>query len=108
MPESRWTEEEDAALTALVHEFGEKSWARIAIRLHPRTGKQCRLRWIHTLTPTITIAPWSETEDEILFTQQAIHGNRWATIKNALPGRSDACIKNHCAHCCDVHIRRAK
>ena len=40
-----WTNDEDAMLRRAVQKLGAKRWSAIALEVHGRTGKQCRLRW---------------------------------------------------------------
>ncbi len=85
-------------LRTLVHEHGLKAWTVIgdilSSRFNPRSGKQCRLRWLHTLSPAVNSDPWTAEEDKILFQQQVIQGNRWSQIARLLPGRTDSSCKN--------------
>lgn len=96
---TRWTEEEDNILQYLVRQHGVKAWSLIAAQLGEmigtlRTGKQCRLRWLHTLSPAVSNEPWTAIEEDVLFHQQSVLGNRWAQIARALPGRTDSSCKN--------------
>jgi hypothetical protein len=95
---TRWTEEEDNVLRYLVRQHGVKAWTQIATQICEmighRTGKQCRLRWLHTLSPAVNNEPWTAEEEETLFQQQELLGNRWARIARALPGRTDSSCKN--------------
>ncbi|KAM3401050.1 hypothetical protein ACQJBY_005698 [Aegilops geniculata] len=50
-----WTVEEDTLLRAKVHEFGKGRWAKVALYLPGRSGKQCRERWINQLDPNIEV-----------------------------------------------------
>ena len=58
-----WTPEEDALIVSLVGAHGTKKWSLIAQELKakvnavPRTGKQCRTRWLNHLDPTINKGP---------------------------------------------------
>ncbi len=85
-------------LKTLVHEHGLKAWTVIgdilSSQFNPRTGKQCRLRWLHTLSPAVNPDPWTAEEDKILFQQQVLQGNRWSQIARLLPGRTDSSCKN--------------
>ncbi|XP_076944333.1 uncharacterized protein LOC143614923 [Bidens hawaiensis] len=91
----RWTEHGDGLLAQLVEEYGEGSWARVAAKLHLRTGKQCRERWHNCLSPNNVKNAWSEEEDKLLISLHKQHGNSWASIAKSMPGRSENSIKNH-------------
>lgn len=98
-----WTTEEDATLVELVKKesavppsiTASKTWSRVAAQLTNRTGKQCRERYLNQLKPGIRRDPWSPEEERILREAHAKIGNKWVTIANQLPGRTDNCVKNH-------------
>lgn len=98
-----WTAEEDAKLVELVKKesavppsiTASKTWSRVAAQLTNRTGKQCRERYLNQLKPGIRRDPWSPEEERILREAHAKIGNKWVTIANQLPGRTDNCVKNH-------------
>ena len=90
-----WEKEEDETIERLVALLGTKKWAEIAaevssLKFGPaRTGKQCRARWLNYLDPSISSAPWTESEDELLYNAQRDIGNKWADIARLLPGRTE-------------------
>lgn len=49
-----WTAEEDEVLMNYVERHGPRGWSSIrTMRLLPRTGKSCRLRWVNKLRPNL-------------------------------------------------------
>ena len=58
-----WTAEEDDMLRRAVIEVGPKRWSAIALAVHGRSGKQCRLRWCNQIDPDIKHESWTDKED---------------------------------------------
>ena len=52
-------------------------------------------RYHNHLHASIVTAEWTPQEEQILFKEHAKVGNKWSAIAQALPGRSDNCVKNH-------------
>ena len=75
-------------------------WTDISARLHGRTAKQCRDRWLHFLRPSLGTRKWSEEEDALIFQQLLLIGNRWTQIAAMLVGRTSAQVKNRYYSAC--------
>ena len=59
----QWTKDEDELVCKYVELYGTKQWARIALVLPGRKGKQCRERWHNHLNPDINKDAWTNDED---------------------------------------------
>ena len=109
----RWTEEEDATLSAAVTCFLEKvggirhsltlssdgqyqrqksnlNWIVISSSVPYRNFKQCRERWTNHLSPELSKDDWSSEEDAKLWKLVKQHPKQWALIAFNLPGRSQS------------------
>ena len=89
-----WTTEEDETIVTFVRENGDKDWAKLALLLKGRTGKQCRERYRNHLDTSVKHTPWTAEEDEKLSQLHAQFGNAWTKIAEFFEGRTDNCIKN--------------
>ena len=91
---NKFTPEEDLALKALVAQFGEFNWERIAAHMPNRNERQCHDRWIYYLSPNINNEPFTREEDELLFKLVSQMGGMWVQISKKFNKRSDKQIKN--------------
>ena len=89
-----WTREEDEIILRFVAENGDKDWAKLALLLRGRTGKQCRERFKNHLDPNVSKLTWTEEEDNRLIDLHNKYGNHWAKIASCMKGRTDNSIKN--------------
>ena len=89
-----WTREEDEIVINFVTEHGDKDWAKLALLLNGRTGKQCRERFKNHLDPNVQRNAWTPEEDQLLIDLHTKLGNQWTLISSHFSGRTDNCIKN--------------
>ena len=84
------------------------AWKDIASQLPGRIGESVRERYVNHLDPSLKKSKWTKEEDEILFQNQRILGNKWSKIRKFLPGRSDNAIKNRYHNGKHSFLRRLK
>ncbi|KAL1225721.1 Transcription factor MYB92 [Cardamine amara subsp. amara] len=90
-----WTPDEDEKLVNYVQKHGHSSWRALPkLAGLNRCGKSCRLRWTNYLRPDIKRGKFSQDEEQTILNLHAVLGNKWSTIANQLPGRTDNEIKN--------------
>jgi hypothetical protein len=91
---SKFTAEEDAQLSDLVRTYGDEDWFTIACLVPGRNPRQCRERWHHYLTPTVTSDPFTPDDDARLAQKFSEIGPKWKAIAAFFPGRTDINVKN--------------
>lgn len=89
-----WTREEDETIVEFVRIHGNREWAKLALLLQGRTGKQCRERFKNHLDDRVKRTSWSAEEDQMLADLHGRYGNAWTKIATFFEGRTDNCIKN--------------
>jgi myb proto-oncogene protein len=57
-------------------------WRLVASQLSgkARTAKQCRERWVHCLSPSLSHVPWTIEAELKMFELQRELGNKWLDI----------------------------
>lgn len=103
---------EDRQLKALVAEFGEDQWRKVASRMPNRNVRQCRERWKHYICSDSSKIPWNKQEDDILLKMVNEYGFKWTKIAKCLPGRTDIQVKSRWYQvfdeCSETNIKREK
>lgn len=93
------TTREDQLLVKLATFYEFRKWNLIAEKLSStytlKSTKQCRERWHTILNPVIKKSSWSFEEERKLLAVHKLMGNKWASIAEILPGRTDNEIKNY-------------
>ena len=89
-----WTPEEDNKLKAAVEKVGTKSWPDVAKYVENRNSKQCRERWLSSLSPDNNKSDWNIEDDVKLIHLFRTYGSRWKEFATQFEGRSDIAVKN--------------
>jgi hypothetical protein len=85
---------EDALLTELVAQLGDRAWGEIEARMPNRSARQCRERWNLYLNPAIANEHWTPDEDLMLMRLYAAVGPKWTLIAHNFPKRTPNNVKN--------------
>jgi hypothetical protein len=93
VPRRHFNPDEDDQLRALAAIDGDQ-WELIASKMPGRSARQCRERWIHYVSPSISKSAWTPEEDAIIEEKMEKYGNHWKFMEKHLIGRTDAQIKN--------------
>lgn len=86
--------EEDARLTQLVEEHGERAWHDIEAMMPERSARQCRERWKLYLSPDVVNGSWTQEEDVALIRFYQAVGPKWTIIAKQFPKRTANNVKN--------------
>lgn len=90
-----WANYEDELLLDWVKEKGAKNWAKCALTIPGRTGKQCRERWKNSLDPLVKRGNWSINEQIKMFEAMKVYWYSWSAVSKCLSGRTENSIKNY-------------
>jgi len=89
-PPNKWTKEESQRLIQLVHDYGDKSWKKIAEHIGGgKTGAQCAQHWKRVLCPVIRKGSWDDEEEMKLFQLVEKYGQSWKNIASEIGSRTD-------------------
>lgn len=71
------------SLRLTVLDSGEEqiNWLEIASRVEGRSNKDCRKRWVYSLSSSIKKGSWEEWEDAALREGVLLHGTRYVSAK---------------------------
>ncbi|OHT08689.1 hypothetical protein TRFO_04752 [Tritrichomonas foetus] len=83
----KFTPEEDELIARLVGDAKFPQWNEIARSIPGKTGRQCRERYQHYLSPNLSRHPWARWEDELIISLYRRYGPNWATIATHFNGR---------------------
>jgi hypothetical protein len=78
---------DDERIVDAVGDHPYPNWNEIAELVPGKTGRQCRERFQHYLSPNLMQAPWSPDEDDLVRRLYAECGPDWARIAQHFGGR---------------------
>jgi myb proto-oncogene protein len=96
-----WSTKHDVKLTALVEEYKERKWKKVAERMQQHfndkelTAKKCREHWYNFTDPKLNKTSLTEAEELFILVYHHKHKNKWAIISQYLPSRNNNKIKNN-------------
>lgn len=91
----KFTHEEDEIIINLVGDTQFPNWNEIASHIKGKSGRQCRERFQHYLSPKLSREPWTPQEDQLIRTLYNQYGPNWALIAEHFNGkRTNNNIKN--------------
>lgn len=70
------------------------NWKNISKEMGTRSVRQCKERYMHYLSPTITRNEWKSEEDALLLSLITEHGRKWKLFESFLKGRTEINIHN--------------
>ena len=98
-----WNETEDNQLRALVSQYGDANWKKIAYYMKNRNEKQCARRWINSLIPTKIGGKWSPQEDERLRMAIQIFGPNYSQVEELMINRTDVQVRERWVNALQGH-----
>ncbi|XP_031261307.1 transcription factor LAF1-like [Pistacia vera] len=78
-----------------VLKHGHACWSSVPVKPFAKEWKSCRLRWINYLRPGLKRGMFTVQEEETILSLHRLLGNKWSSIAQHLPGRTDNEIKNY-------------
>eukprot|EP00039_Didymoeca_costata_P014069 m.222812 g.222812 ORF g.222812 m.222812 type:complete len:768 (-) comp15939_c2_seq2:116-2419(-) len=90
-----WKNSEDEILKAAVMKYGKNQWSRIASLLQRKTAKQCKVRWLEWLDPSIKKTEWSREEEEMLLHLAKLFPTQWRTIAPRIGRTASQCLEHY-------------
>ena len=85
---TKWTEEEDQKLIALVSESKTSNWVELAQQFENKTAQQLSERYEKVLNPSLIKGSWTREEDQKIIEFVKANGTKsWSKLSTTLPGR---------------------